>query len=340
MSAPQIRADHDSLAKISQIFARHGASSQQLHQRIQRQVNTLQGGDWIGKGAKAFYREMDAEVLPSLKQLSAALQAADRVTRKISQIMQDAGEEAAALFRLGLAPGLGLGTLAAGLAAGAADGTGADGSPSLLKSILSAYKDSVPFNVASGVDTLLGLAGTFTKELISKGWSAPKVLDFIANNKYLGAAGKGFAIFGAGVNVGNFVDDPGVQTGADLGASGIGLYGAFAAGPAGAVAGAFAGGYSFGSAFIAPYTTGPLSDALTKWDPLDRGYSPSNYPRSTIRDYELSGKKMSMDVARDVYTGLRKSSSKDAAAFAKNYSESNGMSTGEFYAKSSFFWFR
>lgn len=144
MSAPLIRADYDSLAKISQIFARHGASSHQLHQQIQRQVDTLEGGDWIGKGAKAFYREMGAEVLASLERLSVALQAADRVTRQISQIMQDADPEAAALFRLGLAPGLGRET---SLAAGATDGTGADGSPSLLRSILSAYKDSAPYKV-------------------------------------------------------------------------------------------------------------------------------------------------------------------------------------------------
>ena len=306
MSAPLIRADFDSLAKISQIFGRHAAEIQQSNQRIQRQVDTLEGGDWIGKGANAFYREMGTEILPSLKRLSAALQVADRLTRQISKIMQDADPEAAALFRLGLAPGLGLGAPGAGLAAGATDGTGADGSPSLLRSILSAYKNSVPFNVASGVDTLLGITGTFTKALIKQGWVAPKVMDFITNNKYLSAAGKGFAIFGTGLNLGKFVDDPGIQTGADLGASGIGLYGAFASSPAGLVAGAFAGGYAFGSTFIAPHTTEPLSNLLTKWDPLSLGSSPRNYPNTTIADYERSGKVMPMGTAREVVFGTRK----------------------------------
>lgn len=338
MSAPLIRADFDSLAKISQIFGRQAAEIQQSNQRIQGQVDALEGGDWIGKGANAFYREMGTEILPSLKRLSVALQVADRVTRQISKIMQDADPEAAALFRLGLAPGLGQGAPADGLAAGATDGTGADGSPSLLGSILSAFKDSVPLNVASGLDTLLGITGTFTKGLIRGGWAAPKVMDFIANNKYLSAAGKGFAIFGTGVNLGKFVDDPGVQTGADLGASGIGLYGAFASSPAGLVAGAFAGGYAFGSTFIAPHTTEPLSNLLTKWDPLSLGSSPRNYPNTTISDYERSGKEMPMGVARDVYRGLRDSSSKDAARFAKEYSASKGISAAEFRFKSGF-WF-
>jgi len=335
VSAPLIRADYDSLAKISQIFARHGASSHQLHQRIQRQVDTLEGGDWIGKGAKAFYREMGAEVLPSLERLSVALQAADRVTRQISQIMQDADPEAAALFRLGLAPGLGLGT---SLAAGATDGTGANGSSSLQKSILSAYEQAVPiYKLASGANTLTGLAGTFTEAAMKKGWVPPKALEFIAKNPYLKGIGKGFAVFGAGVNLAKLVDDPSVQTGADFGVSSVGLIGAMVGGSTALVTGAFAGGYAVGS-MIAPYTTEPLSNALVKWNPLGLGYSPHNYPNTTISDYERSGKEMPMGVARDVYLGLRKSNSTKAANFAEDYAKGTGMSTQKFYAKTGVWW--
>jgi len=99
MPAPRIRGDYDSLAQISQAFARRAADTQRTIQRIKRQINTLQGGDWIGKGAKAFYREMDSEVLPSLKRLATALETANRATRQIIQILRAAEEDAARIFR-------------------------------------------------------------------------------------------------------------------------------------------------------------------------------------------------------------------------------------------------
>jgi WXG100 family type VII secretion target len=340
MSAPQIRADHDSLKRISQIFARQAADSQRVQQGVRRQIDTLQGGDWIGLGANKFYGEMSSEIMPALKKLSAAMQAADRVTRQISQILQDADQRAAVLFRLGLAPGLGLGTPAPGLGpgAGGADGVGADGSSSLQKAVLSAYETAVPiYKVASGAETLIGFAGKFVEAgmHMNKGWVPPKALEFIAKNPYMQGIGKGFAVFGAGVSLSKLIDDPSVKTGTDFGVSSVGLVGSMVGGPTGMVTGAFAGGYAIGS-LIEPYTTPALSNALTKWDPLDLGYSPRNYPRTTIKDYERSGNDMSMGVARDVYSGLLKSSVVDAASFAKEYSDSTGISTDKFLANPAF----
>lgn len=122
MPARRIRADYDSLTKISQSFGRQATATKQTIQKIQQCVGTLQGGDWIGKGATAFYREMEGEVLPSLKRLASALEAAAKLTQQASQIMHQAEEEAAGIFRAA-----GLGGIAGGLAAGLGTITGATG---------------------------------------------------------------------------------------------------------------------------------------------------------------------------------------------------------------------
>jgi hypothetical protein len=68
--------------------------------RLQQAKDVLERGDWIGQGAKAFYREMNSEVLPSLKRLVAALQRASLLTLKIGQIVKQAEDEAASLLKL------------------------------------------------------------------------------------------------------------------------------------------------------------------------------------------------------------------------------------------------
>ena len=112
MPAPKIRGDYDLLAQISQMFSGHSSETQRMINRLNQSVSTLQGGDWIGKGANAFYREMEHEVFPSLKRLAAALNIAGKTTRQINKILHDAEDEAARIFRIegmgGLAASLGI----------------------------------------------------------------------------------------------------------------------------------------------------------------------------------------------------------------------------------------
>lgn len=128
MPSPRVRADYDGLAKITQSFARQAAETEKMIQSVQRCVQTLQSGDWIGRGARAFYAEMEQEVLPSLKRLAAALTAAEKVTRQASQIMKQAEEEAASFFQVALAGGA-VSALAgaAGAASAAGEAVGAGG---------------------------------------------------------------------------------------------------------------------------------------------------------------------------------------------------------------------
>lgn len=123
MVAPKIRADYDLLEAISRVFLREGRASGQTLRRLTQSISTLQSGEWIGAGATKFYREMDSEVLPSMRRLNRALETGSRVTRQISQIMRQAEEESARILR-----GEGIGVAGGGGAGGAGGGDGGPGS--------------------------------------------------------------------------------------------------------------------------------------------------------------------------------------------------------------------
>ncbi len=66
---------------------------------LKQSIDGLQGGDWIGQGASAFYAEMGGQVLPSLQRLVKALTLAEKATRAISAEIKRAEQEAAALLK-------------------------------------------------------------------------------------------------------------------------------------------------------------------------------------------------------------------------------------------------
>ena len=103
MAAPKVRIDYESMKQIAQAFARESEAAGHTLQSLQRAMDVLQGGDWVGKGAKAFYREMEQDVLPAMRRLNQALGSAKRVTLQIVQLMQGAEDEASAILRAILA---------------------------------------------------------------------------------------------------------------------------------------------------------------------------------------------------------------------------------------------
>jgi len=117
MPAPRFRGDYDSLTKIAQGFAQHASRASQTNRNLTQSMNTLKGGDWIGKGATAFYKEMEGEVMPAMIRLAKALEASDRVTRQIGKLIKQAEDDASRLFRLD-----GIGGLLGGALAGAIGG--------------------------------------------------------------------------------------------------------------------------------------------------------------------------------------------------------------------------
>lgn len=140
MTAPKIRADHDALAKIAQGFAREATNTQRSLRKMKQSMDTLQGGDWIGKGANAFYKEMEGEVLPAVQRLQSALDQANQLTRQISSIMQEAEDDAARILGAILAAAAGVAGVGAAAGAVAADLIG--GSRLLVMDAAGLFTDS------------------------------------------------------------------------------------------------------------------------------------------------------------------------------------------------------
>src|SRR5260221_7005491 len=146
MAAPRVRADYDQLGQAARKFAEQGDSVQATLGQLRRQMEALQGGDWVGAGASVFYAEMNDSVLPTVSRLAKAMQAAQQVTQQISQEMKAAEDGAAACFRA--AGQGGAAGRAAGVLAGAA--ATASGTASVGKSL----KDRVLDGLGSGLGVI------------------------------------------------------------------------------------------------------------------------------------------------------------------------------------------
>ena len=93
--ADEIQADYD---KLSQ-FASQAQATQAMTPKVRSAMQKLQQGGWIGRGADAFFSEMNGLVLPGLKRMETALQSGSQVTKEISQKMRTAEEEASSPFK-------------------------------------------------------------------------------------------------------------------------------------------------------------------------------------------------------------------------------------------------
>ncbi len=100
MAAPTVRSDYDQLKQVAQNFSSQADAVNGLIQNLSSNVQTLEGGDWIGQGAQAFYKEWNDQDLPTLKRLQNALSEAARITAQISQIMHSAEESASQTFKI------------------------------------------------------------------------------------------------------------------------------------------------------------------------------------------------------------------------------------------------
>ena len=95
--ADEIRADYRQLQQVASQFSRQASAVNQMRQQVKRNMNSLQN-NWIGHGSEAFFSEMNDKVLPGTDRLYKALQEASKITKQISQLMQQAEQDAAAPF--------------------------------------------------------------------------------------------------------------------------------------------------------------------------------------------------------------------------------------------------
>jgi len=184
VAAPRVRADYEQLRRIAQEFSAHADACRQELRRLQSAKDVLERGDWAGRGAKAFYAEMDSEVLPSLSRLFTALGQASQTTAAVSAIIQQAEDEAAA-------------RLAAAFAFTPGVQTGADlDLPEWLKDLL----DGVFLGDFSEDSSLLKLLAQIGVGFVPYAGQAADARDILANLKNV-IEGKELAWVGLGLAV-------------------------------------------------------------------------------------------------------------------------------------------
>ena len=66
---------------MSKAFGSESARVKSTIDRLNRVIQVLEGGDWVGEGATAFFNEMRSEVMPALVRLMKALESGASVTR-------------------------------------------------------------------------------------------------------------------------------------------------------------------------------------------------------------------------------------------------------------------
>lgn len=99
MAVDVIQAKYDQLNEVSRRFGAQAQAGSDVQTIIERSLRSLQDGGWQGRGAAAFFSEMNNQVTPALGRLSAALYDAQVVTVRIRAVLQAAEEEASRPFR-------------------------------------------------------------------------------------------------------------------------------------------------------------------------------------------------------------------------------------------------
>ncbi len=131
MAAPRIRANYEQLRALAQQFGREAATTGLLITNLRRNLETLRGGDWIGKGANAFYAEMDGVMLPAMLRLQQALVEGERITLAVSTRMHTGERDAAAVLKYKAnSTAADVGSVAGQAVGAVAGGAGNTGSPS------------------------------------------------------------------------------------------------------------------------------------------------------------------------------------------------------------------
>jgi len=132
-----VRASHDELPKIAKTFGSESGHVKSTVDRLNRVIQVLEGGDWIGEGANTFFNEMRSVVMPAMLRLMQALEMGASVTKQISRIVEEIEESCTHYFTAILVAfeggaageGGGLGGEAGVPAGGAAAGAGGSAAP-------------------------------------------------------------------------------------------------------------------------------------------------------------------------------------------------------------------
>lgn len=107
MPSEIVQADYDVLESVTNTFNQLADVNQDMYNSVRSMSEQLSQEGWIGRGSNAFFAEMSQDVLPRLQRLCQALEEAGQTTRQISQIMEQAEQEARSRFAQGSGAGNG-----------------------------------------------------------------------------------------------------------------------------------------------------------------------------------------------------------------------------------------
>jgi WXG100 family type VII secretion target len=98
MGADIVQANYEELDAVAARFAQQTEAINGLSSRVRQGFQALENGGWEGRGWTAFAAEMQGEIFPTVQRLIHALEEGRAVTLDAKDIIQQAEEEAAALF--------------------------------------------------------------------------------------------------------------------------------------------------------------------------------------------------------------------------------------------------
>lgn len=85
IAAEIIQANYEELEQLAKRFGQKAESNAAMYMRLQRSMDQLVNGSWVGEAATSFFMEMDRDVIPAVQRLINALEQAQTVTLESSR---------------------------------------------------------------------------------------------------------------------------------------------------------------------------------------------------------------------------------------------------------------
>lgn len=102
----KVAVQYDELERIAKQVAQFAEKVNELAQKLRRQQHTLEGGGWIGRGSQSFYNEMNDVCYPAFDNLADALEKTAQGFSQSIDILKDAEQRGAVLFKGAVEPAL------------------------------------------------------------------------------------------------------------------------------------------------------------------------------------------------------------------------------------------
>jgi WXG100 family type VII secretion target len=96
--ADVISIDYERVKTLGNHFIQQSERVRKELNELNSQMQVLRNGGWIADAATAFYQDMESDLLPGVQRLVQALEIAQDVANQISQVMENAEEEASSFL--------------------------------------------------------------------------------------------------------------------------------------------------------------------------------------------------------------------------------------------------